>query len=308
MYCLGATRDESVIGLHMDTYVLVIILFGLYVLINSSAMEKRLTAVVNGRLLARYVESRTWWFAVVVSMVYTVSRIMLSAMAGMGVASRFYSQPTPVEATLETVERALAAVGVISFCSFGVQLDGLIGSAGLSPAAALIRRRKAAVQWESASWKERLAAVHSFPNIFWMAGASDIALRLTCACGLLASLFLCVFGGAWSAASWAAGGPLAALLWAAAYACHLSLIAVSGDFLALQSDSNQCEVAALFSLLALYRSTGGDGDGASTGAALQVVRWLALRKMLACGLCKYYGSPMWRAGSASADGGARSHD
>jgi len=176
---------------------------------------------------------------------------MIAATAGMGVASR---QRTPVATTSAIVERALAAVGAVSFCSFGAQLDGLIGSAGLSPAAALVQRRKAAIRWETASWTERLTAVHRFPHIFWVAGASDFALRLTCACGLLASLLLCLFGGAWSAASWAAGGPLAALLWAAAYACHLSLIVVSGDFLGLQSDSNQCEVAALFSLLALYRS------------------------------------------------------
>ena len=75
--------------------------------------------------------------------------------------------------------------------------------------------------------------------------------RSECLCG--------VCGGAWSTASLAAGGPLAALLWATAFVCHLSLIAVSGDFLGLQSDSNQCEVAALCSLLALYRAAAGDG-------------------------------------------------
>ena len=282
----------------MDTYALACLLVVLYVLINSKAVERWLTALVEGRVVARYVESRAWWTIMLVAMVYNMCRIVLSAVAGMEF-SHFLTkkQPTPVEMTLELVERAIAGVGVASFCSFGVQLDGLIGSTGISPAAELIQRRKTAAQWESASWAERLAAVHRLPNIFWVAGASDFALRTTCACGLLASLLLCMLGGAWSAASLALSGPLAAFLWAVAYACHLSLIAVSGDFLGLQSDSNQCEVAALFSLLALYRST-GVADAATTGAALQTVRWLAVRKMLGCGLCKYYGSPMWRAGTA----------
>ena len=249
------------------------------------------------RAIARYVDSRTWWHITLIAAIYTVSRIVLAAIAGLSMESSFYLQSTPVSATLDLVERALAVVGVVSFTSFGVQLDGLIGSSGISPAVALIARRKAAANWENATWKERLAAMHRLPSVFWLIGTSDLALRLACACGLISSLCLGACGGAWSAASLAAGGPLAALLWAACYVCHLSLIAVSGDFLGLQSDSNQCEVAALCWLLALYRSASGDGAAAS-GAALQVVRWLAIRKMLGCGLCKFYGSPMWRAGSA----------
>ena len=45
-------------------------------------------------------------------------------------------------------------------------------------------------------------------------------------------------------------------------------------------------------------ATTSNGHFSSAAATIQVLRWLALRKMMGCGLCKYYGSPMWRAGTA----------
>ena len=276
---------------------------------------------VADRALTRYVESRIWWSGVWLVAAYTVTRVLCAAAP--------FASPLQEDTrlTLAVVERCLAFVSTSSFLSFGLQLDGLIGSKGLSPASDLISQRRAAANWQAATWTGRLAAMHKLPTIFWLTGASDSALRCTCASGLIASLAIMLGGVAWSN-SWHDAS--VCCLWLSIYACHLSLIAVSGDFLGLQSDSNQCEVAAILALSALLRllgdssssgtheggshlfadsstttmataatmATTSNGHFSSAAATIQVLRWLALRKMMGCGLCKYYGSPMWRAGTA----------
>ena len=250
--------------------------------------------------LEHLIGSGAWWVWSLVAAAYSglcVAWIATPWSRTASFASCFGLQPTSCFATAALVERSLAAVSAVAFASFGVQVDGLIGSRGIAPAADLIRRRRAAVRWEAAPWRARLAAVHRLPNLFWVVGASDGALRSVCACGMVASTAICTVGGAWSHGELAFSPFAASFLWATAYVAHLSLIAVAGDFLGLQSDSNMCEVSALLCALSLYRGCGGY-DEPSACAALQVLRWLALRKMLGCGLCKYYGSPMWRGGTA----------
>lgn len=253
-----------------------------------------------------FVKSHIWWHASLGAAVGTSFLLVFLSLPQLPKGGMFdsvrawmimFSPPDSeddVRGTLNLVERAAAFVSAVAFLSFGVQMDGLISSRGVAPAADVIRRRKRAVQWDTATWSARRAAFHRLPNVFWFVGASDGALRGVCATGLSVSLVLTLAGGAWAASG--VGVVLGSLAWAILYACHLSLIAVSGDFLGLQSDSNLCEVSILFSLLALLRA--GAHETSSASAAIGVLRWLSARKMLGCGLCKFYGSPMWRAGTA----------
>ena len=241
--------------------------------------DKMSSAFLPAFTIDRLVESGAWWNILFVAAIHTQFSVLCAAF---GLATKSYQ----VRATLMLVERALAFVSAVSFLSFGVQLKGLIGTTGIAPAVTVMKRRFTASEWYSRSWKERFKAVDKFPTVFWFIGASNGALQATCLCGFLASLILCF-----------SSGPFASVLWAVCYVTHMSLIAVSGDFLGLQSDSNLCETSALLAVLALFRVCGGDDD-ATVCASLQVLRFLAKRKMLGCGLCKFYGSPMWRAGTA----------
>ena len=249
-----------------------------------------------------FVRSHVWWGGALIGAGQTLLCLLPAAAPVLDWANaRFTILPpyAPLLATAGLVERAAATVSAVAFLSFGVQLVGLIGESGLAPAVALMRRRDRSVQWATASWRERLAAFHKLPTVFWFLGPSDGALRGVCAAGLTASLTLACLGGAWSANG--IGVAASCLFWLLAYVCHLSLIAVSGDFLGLQSDSNLCEVSALFALFALLSRNAAAEPKAAAASATAVVctlRWLAARKMLGCGLCKFYGSPMWRAGTA----------
>ena len=256
-----------------------------------------------------FVRSKLWWHASIGAALGTIFMLAQEMAPGVGHVSPLALRewlamilPPPdkaecdvdVRATLGLVERAASFVSATAFLSFFVQMDGLVSSRGIAPAADVIRRRKRAVDWENATWAARRAAFHRLPNAFWFLGASDAALHGVCATGLGVSLALTCVGGAWASSGF--GSTLGSLAWALTYACHLSLIAVSGDFLGLQSDSNLCEISIVFATLALVRTSAHEVESAV--AALGVLRWLAARKMLGCGLCKYHGSSMWRAGTA----------
>lgn len=260
------------------------------------------TVALLSKAIDRLVASQLWWGFALVAAVSTAGTLLGAQIPH---PLRYYVHGylpiisfsvEEVSTTIALVERSAAFVSCVGFTSFLIQMDGLIGSRGIAPAAEIIRRRKLTVQWESASWTARRAAFHRMPTFFWMLDTSDRALRGVCLAGLCASAGLTVLGGAYAYASPDEEAPpsgrilLASVAWAVAYACHLSLIAVSGDFLGLQSDSNLCELCAVCSLCSLLR--GGDAD--APAAALSVLRWLAARKMLGCGLCKHFGSPMWR--------------
>src|SRR5262245_42973065 len=74
----------------------------------------------------------------------------------------------------------LAALGVvhgIAFLSFWAQVDGLIGSAGILPAAQYLEAARSALG-------SGFAAVLALPTLAWLS-ASDVALQAMCALGTL---------------------------------------------------------------------------------------------------------------------------
>eukprot|EP01062_Namystynia_karyoxenos_P016480 TRINITY_DN16014_c0_g1_i2.p2 TRINITY_DN16014_c0_g1~~TRINITY_DN16014_c0_g1_i2.p2 ORF type:complete len:651 (+),score=237.40 TRINITY_DN16014_c0_g1_i2:82-1953(+) len=220
-----------------------------------------------------FVESKLWWrlAGVVLSTVLLV--FTADVLLGVGGWVRLLE---PSGASFALAQRAIAFANLAGFCSYWPQVLGLVGSRGLDPAARVMERVRRRADRDGDSTLARFLA---FPTLFWLS-AADGALRGVCALGAAVSLLLLagpVVGTLW-----------APPLWAAAGLCYLSLLLVSGDFLGLQSDSNLPEVDWLLSLLSVIAL--GHPE-----SALLVLRFFAWRKMLACGICKYHGSPMWRA-------------
>ena len=252
--------------------------------------------------LDRFLASGVWWtLASAVWVVLLAALLVASAQAAPGWLGRYAT-------THALLERGIALSNVFAFASYFVQIPGLVGPRGLAPARALLARwrregatgapgggggadslrARAARQWA-------LFARHPTALLFVGGDGSVAALRGVCLAGagahaalLLGLLPAC--GGA--AAAW---GSLA-LWWVGGFA-YLSLITVSGDFLGLQSDSNVPEISFLLGLVAPVAKQGGAYPHHACVAVL-AVRFFAFRKMLACGVCKYRGSPMWRAFTA----------
>jgi lipase maturation factor 1 len=166
--------------------------------------------------------------------------------------------------------RALGAIHAIAFVSLAVQVDGLIGSHGILPAAEMLAAVKA--QTDAARY-------WLLPTAFWL-GASDAALRGVC----------------WAGA--ALGGLLAlgfapALLLVVLWGLYLSLTTVGQVFLGYQWDGLLLETT----LLAVFLAPRGwrPRPREPAAPALWLLRFLLFRLMLASGLAKLAsGDPTWR--------------
>jgi len=180
--------------------------------------------------------------------------------------------------TFGVVSTGCALANVAAFASYRPQIRPLIGAGGLSPAADVLRRM-------------RHVPFRRAPTAFrFVEDCGDETLMLANTVGLASSLALvALLLGRFAVPSVARVA--VPLLWCVAGWAYLSLLAVSGDFLGLQSDSNLVEVDALMAVLALVAP-------GHPQAAVLAVRFFAFRKMLGCGVCKYYGSSMWREFSA----------
>jgi hypothetical protein len=156
--------------------------------------------------------------------------------------------------------KALGAIYLIAFVSFGVQAGGLVGSRGILPVADYLRGMRAALG-AGAFWYA--------PTVFW-AGSSDLALR----------------------AAWIAGAALAIVLMLGFFqrAClvamlilYISISTAGQDFWSFQWDILLTEAG----FLAIF----ADGSPGRTW----LFRWLLFRLMFTSGLVKLLsGDPAWR--------------
>lgn len=174
--------------------------------------------------------------------------------------------------------RGLALVYLAAFGSLAVQLDGLIGSHGILPAAEFLEQAGRVLG-------PGTLAYFRLPTLFWL-GASDQLLHAVCWGGLLLSAVLL------------AGilpGYCAALLWA----FYLSLTVASQVFLGYQWDSLLLETGFLAILIApwgLLLSRAGDRPW---WFSIWLVRWLAFRLMFRSAVVKLASlDPTWRAWTA----------
>ncbi len=177
------------------------------------------------------------------------------------------SAPAPGETGTELVSRLVArGVGgtlALAFASLWVQIDGLIGSQGIAPAAGLL---------EIARERLGASAYREFPSWLWLTGASDAALHALCAIGLAGSLA-------------ALAGRLARAGLALAWSCYLSLCSVGSVFLSYQWDTLLLESA----LVAIFSATRG------SRLAIWLPRALLWKLTFLSGAVKLgSGDPTWR--------------
>jgi hypothetical protein len=159
--------------------------------------------------------------------------------------------------------RGLGLVFAIAFASLLVQVLGLYGTHGITPAVdhlALARERLGSL------------AVLRVPSWLWLFGASDAALRAVCWAGIACSL--AVAAGWW---------PRVALL--GAWSSYLSMCAVGPPFLSYQWDALLLESG----LVGLFVATPGSRLG------LWLARTLCIKLMFLSGIVKLRsGDPTWR--------------
>jgi predicted DCC family thiol-disulfide oxidoreductase YuxK len=173
--------------------------------------------------------------------------------------------------------RLLGLSYLFAFVSIWTQVDGLIGSHGITPAVQFMELVR---NWaiEHNAWDAHLIA----PTLCWFS-ASDGFLHFLCAGGTILSAFL-IFG--------IAPAPALALLWL----FYLSLSAVSNVFLNYQWDALLLETGLLAIFFApLQFRPSPTREAPPSRAMLWLLRWLLFRLMLASGVVKLAShDPTWR--------------
>jgi hypothetical protein len=232
-----------------------------------------------------FVESGCWWYSFGAILLHCQLFTVVSLAAASLVANNNNNNNERQDGllTVLAVERGCALSNAVAFASFWVQFRGLIGENGLSPAKDIVQYYKKLSQRhddEDLAWREWLSYYFlRFPTVFWVIPCTDTMLHRICGGGFILSLSL-VFVPSLPT-------PITTFAWWMCGWLYLSLIHVSGDFLGLQSDSNLVEIDALLGLLCLIQMT-------HPKVALVSLRFFAFRKMLGCGICKWYGSTMWQ--------------
>jgi hypothetical protein len=170
--------------------------------------------------------------------------------------------------------RGLGLVYLAAFGSLAVQLDGLLGSQGILPAAEYLDRAARALGRGPATyWR--------LPTFFWF-NASDTALHAACYTGVTLSVALI------------AGllpGLSAVLLWL----LYLSFVVVGQVFLGYQWDSLLLETGLLAVLLAPWCVRLSRAGDQPWWFAIYLVRWLTFRLMFLSGFVKLAShDPTWQ--------------
>lgn len=168
--------------------------------------------------------------------------------------------------------RLLGLIYFIAFVSLWLQIEGLVGSNGILPAADFL----AAVAEQIGPERYRL-----LPTIFWF-DASDAALNWVCGGGAVLSLLLAA--GVWP-------GPILFLLWL----LYLSLVGIGREFLAFQWDNLLLE-AGFLAIFFAPRRLWSDSRRQSQPSLvlLRLFWWLLFRLMFSSGLVKLLsGDPTW---------------
>jgi hypothetical protein len=180
--------------------------------------------------------------------------------------------------TRSVLLRGLGVVYLAAFGSLAVQVDGLIGSRGILPAAEYLER---AGRILGEGW----VRYRQLPTLLWL-GASDGALHALC------------WGGVTMSALLVAGilpGPCLALLWV----FYLSLTVAGQEFLSFQWDALLLESGLLALLLTPWGTRLGGASDEPWWLPVWFFRWLVFRLMLLSGALKLAsGDPTWWTGRA----------
>jgi lipase maturation factor 1 len=171
----------------------------------------------------------------------------------------------------------LRGLGVVYFSAFGslaLQVDGLIGSNGILPAADYLDRAGRVLG-------PGFATYWRLPTVFWL-DTSDRALYTACGVGLLLSAGLIA-------------GILPSVCTALLWLLYLSFVVVGQDFLGYQWDALLLETGLLAVLLAPWRVQLSQATDQPWWFAIWLLRWLAFRLMFLSGVVKLAShDPTWQ--------------
>ena len=181
--------------------------------------------------------------------------------------------------------RLLGVVFVVAFLSFGLQIEGLLGSEGILPAVERLER----IQQSVAQRHPNDFVWMWVPTIFTWIEPTERVLTGACLTGGLLGGLLVV--GVWPRL-------VSVLLWGT----YLSLVQVGGIFWGYQWDMLLLET----SLMAVFLAPSGffpkGGDDRPSGVALFLCYWLLFRLMFMSGMVKVLsGDPTWHDGTALTD-------
>jgi len=173
--------------------------------------------------------------------------------------------------------RFLGIIYLIAFVSLWVQIDGLVGSQGISPAVSFL---------EAVDKQLGADAYWRVPTFFWL-GCSDFALHLVCGIGTFFSAVL-VFGLL---------PPFTCLL---LWGLYLSLVSITGVFLGFQWDNLLLEVGFLAIFLGPMRIWPRVGrHWKPSPIILFLLVWLLFRLIFSSGVVKMQDEPFspntWKA-------------
>ncbi len=169
--------------------------------------------------------------------------------------------------------RSLGVVYLIAFVSISLQIDGLVGSKGIAPAAPYL---------SAVHDNLGVAAYWRLPTLAWI-DSSDAMLHGVCLAGVALSCGLIV-------------GVLPQICTALLWIAYLSIVGVGQDFLRFQWDSLLLEagfLAILFAPMDLLLSSRTNATPPSR-VMIFMLRWLLFRLMFLSGLVKCRsGDPAW---------------
>jgi hypothetical protein len=184
---------------------------------------------------------------------------------------RLLDEPATYELTRFAVLRLLALVYLAAFVSLAFQLDPLLGSHGLLPAADILH-------WDRARFG--VGAYWRFPTLFWL-GSSDGAMHVLCWAGVaLSAAALC--------------GATNALLQLALWLLYMSFVHVGQIFYAYGWELQLLETGFLAVFLCPVKSLRPFPEMPASRIVVWLLRWLIFRIMMGAVLIKLRGDPCWR--------------
>ena len=164
--------------------------------------------------------------------------------------------------------RGLGLIYALAFYSLSAQLDGLISSQGLLPAALFLEKARLYFGEDATPWLR-------LPTLFWI-DASDLTLHLACYAGLALSLALLL--------GYAHGLQLFAL-----WVIYLSFNGIGQVFYGFGWEILLLEAGFLGIFLAPF----GRGPTPPSTAVMWLYRWLVFRVIFGAGLIKLRGDACW---------------
>ena len=159
--------------------------------------------------------------------------------------------------------RALGAIFLIAFVSLWTQIDGLVGSKGVSPVANYL---PAAQDYLGAD------AVYSLPSLVWL-NPSDTFLHVLCGTGAAVSVLLMV-------------GLMPALSLLVLFVCYLSLTIAGQSFLSFQWDILLLETGFVAIFFAPWRWRIGGAETPISRVGLFLLKLLLFKLMFMSGVVK----------------------